>query len=264
MFLCSAFSLNQCASRRTAVFWRTMAFVCFASILLTFTRSAWIGMAAGLIVIGISMRKTRRIGFAVLLGSAVLCVVAATFVRSGGRLILLNPDGCTIHRIQVWEASWKAFVDKPIFGGGFGSFRERQRTFASDYFKSRGGTHTALCFYLHVAVEFGAIGLGLLCLGAIFYYRYFHQSLRVVTLNSVDQAILHGMHWFVIAMSVAWITDSQFFSPIKPELTFIILATIALSLNVTSHAHGSALPASLGPVLKEGLLCPETQHVHSL
>lgn len=266
LFLGLALSQNR-SRKYEARYWQAVSLVCLVALILTFARSAWIGITAGLLAFGFWKQRTvSRCLIVPVFVVSVLCFSAAMVIRSGGKLVFLSPDGGTVHRLQIWQASTKVFLENPIWGSGFNTYRERQKTFTLSPLKLRrhwwifagssvgfagareqisrprsgGGTYTLLCVYLHVAVEFGLVGLALLALAAISYRRYFRGALRSIPPDSLAGGALLGMHWFWIALSVAWITDSQLFSPLKPELTFIILTVFALTVNLALHGAGRA------------------------
>ncbi|MBN1825032.1 MAG: O-antigen ligase family protein [Candidatus Eisenbacteria bacterium] len=132
-----------------------------AALLFTYTRGAWFGWAAG--AAWLTARRRPR-----LLPAAVAAVAATMLLHPAARERLLSSFDPDFHfnreRIYLWEAGWRAFRERPLFGRGLhdltplidasrdGAARERITHFHS--------------LYLQTAVSAGAVGLAALALFA--------------------------------------------------------------------------------------------------
>lgn len=105
-------------------------------VLLTFTRSTWIGLAAsGLAVLAVQL--PRRLRLPVLSGVAVVGLTAAVGLwQSVLYLEREDSGGVSQHSVQQRTAfayiSWKMFTDHPLAGVGFGRFYDQKLPYLAD------------------------------------------------------------------------------------------------------------------------------------
>jgi len=111
--------------RRGFSFYRVNLLLLFLGVLLSFSRSAWVGLAMGLIALFLLLprlqRRTLAISLSVLAACGTLTVLFVGPIRewvwnSGFALRHLAP------RVDILTAAWDAFWGNPIFGIGLGSF----------------------------------------------------------------------------------------------------------------------------------------------
>ena len=102
-----------------------------------FTRGAWIGWAVGLIFLGFAAWRLRtrftRVDWS--FTGAIAAVAAVVVVRSltadhavlnvWRRLVSIFEfdAGSALTRFQIWDAAWRATLDRPVFGFGADTFR---------------------------------------------------------------------------------------------------------------------------------------------
>ena len=105
-------------------------------VLLTFTRSTWIGLAASGLVVA-AFQIPRRWRMPALATSALVGLLIASM--SWHQLIGLEREGTaeeSEHSVNQRESfayvSWHMFCDHPIFGVGFGRFYDRKLPYLSD------------------------------------------------------------------------------------------------------------------------------------
>ncbi len=138
-------------------------------IYLSYTRSVWIGAGLGLtIVFGMALQGRLRMLFlsGIVAGGALLGVTKMDsileFKRESSAAETLDSSKM---RASFAYVSWKMFQDQPLFGVGFGHFRESKLPYLSD--KStplvlesiRDLVHHNT--YLSLLTETGAVGLGI-------------------------------------------------------------------------------------------------------
>jgi O-antigen ligase len=101
------------------------------ALFLTYSRSAYVALAAGLIVIGLI--KSRKLLLASLL---IFLAVIAISPRASERVTDLthsissivfdtaeNPDATARLRIQSWEQTWELIYERPLLGSGYNTLR---------------------------------------------------------------------------------------------------------------------------------------------
>jgi len=146
----------------------SMVFTLFA-LILTQTRSSWLGFAAGVVFLGVVRYRIFLPALAVL---AVLFLLAAptryvervTYMFSFGSVESVQRDDTNaellvqsnLSRIRMIRTGWRMFLEYPIFGVGDGEMHAMYRTYVPDAVKDEGGhLHNN---YVHVLATHGAIG----------------------------------------------------------------------------------------------------------
>lgn len=153
------------------------ATIIFGGILASYSRGAWLGMAAGVCVTLLLYRRITRY-------LVVLCAPLAVILLLGGLTWLVPPsiserldassgqfrmfDAASIpitdenfaaaERMAHWQAGWRMFEDNLVLGVGPGNFNERYEDyFVREEFRfSRGHAHN---YYIHTLAETGLAGL---------------------------------------------------------------------------------------------------------
>ncbi|HKD37454.1 MAG TPA: O-antigen ligase family protein, partial [Pirellulales bacterium] len=149
--------------------WLVIAAVELAAIVATFTRSVWIGTALAIIVaLAISLRGAWR---PLVIGALVSAALVLSVAKLD-TLANLQREGSAIEARESAEmrasfayVSWQMFLDRPIFGFGFGQFYREKLPYLSDHSTAlqlesiRDFIHHNT--YLSLLTETGLIGLGL-------------------------------------------------------------------------------------------------------
>jgi O-antigen ligase len=146
-----------------------------AGIYSSYTRSAWLGAAVGLVIaLALTLRGVWRAG---MLGSLLAAGLLVAVVNWEGIVGFKREQSAEETRKSAQMrgsfayASWKMFLDRPLLGCGFGQYQTEVLPYLSDRSTEldlesiRGYVHhnTLLC----ILVENGAVGL-LLFLGMLF------------------------------------------------------------------------------------------------
>ena len=143
-----------------------------AAFLLNQTRGAILGVAAGLVALGLAHKTLRRatwaalIGFPLVIGLWELLPTGHTIAAAAARAQTAGPNPY-LARLTFWRVGLLMFRDHPWLGVGVGNYRtlfERYFTGTYDGESVWGSAHN---LYIHQAAERGL--LGLLALGAVFW-----------------------------------------------------------------------------------------------
>lgn len=176
---------------RSAWMARAAAAVCGVAALLTYSRSAALGLGVGLIVLLVATGRVPRKAVlaagaaaalvALLSGPAILSSFAASSPdsRDAGRLVDLSGHG----RAHIWREAWREAASRPVTGIGPGNFHT-----------STGGS-SAHSLELQTVVDLGIVGL--LGLGV-----FLLNGARTVRGSPVATGIF--ALWLVVA-SVDWV-----------------------------------------------------------
>jgi O-antigen ligase len=146
--------------KRVLTFGLTLCVV--VGIYFTETRAVWLGLAAlmaTLMSLRTSMRRT---------SAAVASIVFVGFLAGAGskfsvfETTLFGARQDTVeYRLNNFQTAWSAFKINPMFGVGYGRFREVAKRFAEDGASGRGledGNHSTA---LGILAELGITGFGL-------------------------------------------------------------------------------------------------------
>ncbi len=140
-----------------------------AALVFSYTRSVWLGAAlAALVLIAVGLQgRLRIVALAALVGLG-----AAVALGNLDRLVAFQREGSaaeTAQSVQMRGAfayvSWKMFLDRPVFGFGFGRFPEAELPYLTDRQTDlplesiRGYVHHNT--FLSLLTETGLVGLGL-------------------------------------------------------------------------------------------------------
>ncbi|MDF1543261.1 MAG: O-antigen ligase family protein [Anaerosomatales bacterium] len=129
-------ALSEKDQRWRAAYWTgfLLTLLCW---IVAFTRGAWIGGAVGLVVLGVAARRMRTrlttVDWSFAGGiAAVSALVVARSLSSDtavmnvwARLVSIFDFGAgsALTRFQIWDAAWRATLDRPILGFGPDTFR---------------------------------------------------------------------------------------------------------------------------------------------
>lgn len=180
-----------------------------AALLLTLSRSAWIGCAVGLLVTALFLPRRLRVPAVLSLSASALGMLAWAAATAGPALqarfasIFAPTRASSITwqgdrlRLDIWNSATDAFATAPWFGIGRGHLTEHLR---QDLGPSiRPGSH-AHNLYLQYAAEAGLLGLLALACLAVGLGVDLRRALRV---NPLAGALVGGF----AAVAVASMTD---------------------------------------------------------
>jgi len=168
--------------RRTLFTW--VAFVPgLASVYFSYTRAVWFQLAASLAVLAIFVNPLRKPTRIVALAVAAVYFSGIASKFSAYQTTLFNRRHEQVDdRINIYHASWRMFLERPLFGFGYGNFLD----YCEDYFEElpgvelRGqheGQHNTI---LGLMCETGVVGAVPYCLMYLLFfrqcYRRFHSA----------------------------------------------------------------------------------------
>jgi O-antigen ligase len=114
-------ALGLALERRRAWFWWAAAACILGGLGFSYARTAWVGMAAGLLLLG-CLRGRRPLLLTA--GALVLITAAAILIEPAiGRRLLSMFDIGETPRARLWLSSLRILGDHPWIGGGLGSFK---------------------------------------------------------------------------------------------------------------------------------------------
>ena len=235
-------------------------------LLLTQSRSAWVGVAAGLAAMGwLRWRWFRWL----LLGAALLAVVALCLVGPG-RVVQTIFDADPIAgtetlvgrvslegRVELWNRAWYAIQDFPFTGTGLGTFREVVHVLYPLFLTGRtvdvGHVHN---LFLQVALDLGLPGLiaYLALVGTAFWICWRVATSRGPAGAFPDQNqswLALGVLGSLVAFHVYGLTDAIALGA-KPGVAFWMLLALAVLLWVSLEGAQPQPSGNGDPVDLEG------------
>ena len=161
---------------RWPLFLSGVALVLFWTVLTTLSRGAWVGLAAGVLVMVLSLGKRAAAAIAALVVAGALTVglaaagalpsvVSDRFGQLTTQLAVFDPRGLVptpdnyalMERMVHWQVAGNMFLAQPWTGVGIGNYNELFNEFGVQGWPySRGHAHN---YYLHMLGETGVIGL---------------------------------------------------------------------------------------------------------
>lgn len=138
------------------VLWALGGLLIFGSLILTFSRTAWLGVAVCLIFLTVCLRCLRMSLNSILLSFvAVMLIVGCLFVRTKGRLIGCKEDTSFWMRPTIWKAAIHIWRRHWLRGVGFMNYAKYQARMLPSF-----PNVEAKSLLLQVAAEFGVVGVG--------------------------------------------------------------------------------------------------------
>jgi putative inorganic carbon (HCO3(-)) transporter len=229
--------------------WMTAWIVGAAGLLLSLSRSGWLGLAAAVIVylIVAADKKTRKI---ILAGAIVAAALVLYYPNLRWRVILpFYGEKSADSRVELWGDGLRAVKESPILGLGLTGFANQYGTLNSDEaLDTHNFPHN---IFLNFWVETGLLGLiSFLWLIGLYIYHGIRPRPNGVILNpsasegeesqtkieilrrsaaltAQDDAIKLGISLFLIALVFQGLVDNPYF---KNDLALVFWIIISLTL----------------------------------
>ncbi|MBI4546339.1 MAG: O-antigen ligase family protein [Ignavibacteriae bacterium] len=223
----------------------SLVFVLSTALVATFSRGSWIGMVGGFIVLGYFLRKKHvAAAFAKLIGVVALAAGIIALDLSVDKVVR-DRSFSNVQRSLLIDAAFSMFKDYPIFGIGFGNFKDRLSSYSST--QLTGLLHkdydhvTQRSFFnpnkqpdielvhntpLQVAAETGIMGLAAFVWLFLVFYR---EALKRIRESSSD----HDYYFRVIMVtSVTAILGSGMFGwPFTHGIQEVLMMSMAMSVS---------------------------------
>lgn len=217
------------------------------TIFFTYTRSCWLGFILSLLIVPFFYPRLRKV---FLLGIFIICIIAIfnwSNVMSENRTVGgVTSVNQVYSRINLYGASLRMFLERPIFGFGFETFRE----LSHDYFYEIKGIplqsrslsrHDTL---VGILVELGLIGFIPLLL---IYFYIFKHSINLYHKLSNKSFLGRGLVTIFWGISIVFMVNMQFH-----EMRFFLFSTSIFFL-VAGIIVGLDQRTSLGKDIVEDL-----------
>lgn len=188
--------------------WTLPVVIILTAWVLSYVRNAWVGMFAGLLVLGL-MRGKRTV---ITIGCAVTFVVLFMSILQPSFLArvksIVNPAVFSnLERINMGKVTFEIFKNAPFLGVGVGNYSQASEPYRSKYnVISKSHPHSNI---LTQIAEKGALGL---CVFVYMWYVFFKQSWRAWrnTADDLSRAVVAGGIAALIGFHVAGLFESNF------------------------------------------------------
>lgn len=203
-------------------------------IFFTYTRACWLGFILSLSAVALFYPRFRKIFFFGFILIAIISLFNWANITSADRSVGgVAAMGPIYDRINLYAASSKMFLEKPIFGFGFDTFQKVSPEFFS---KVSGIPYQGVGLSPHdtltgILVELGLVGFIPLIL--IFFYIFRH-SLRLYRRLSANLFLGKGLVATFWGISIVFIINMQFIEMRFfqfPNSLFFLLAGIIVGLD---------------------------------
>ena len=174
VFLCLSIGMALMSeSRGYRILYLCTSSAAFIGLLVSFSRSGWVGFIASAVTLLILypkfLRATVVLGIVTVL---LLFLLPQEHVSGFSKRITPEMDDSMRARVGAYNSAWRMFTDHPLFGVGLGSFNERfleykvpQARFPKNYIRGSEKGMEAHSTYLQLLAETGAFGfMAFVCL----------------------------------------------------------------------------------------------------
>ncbi len=175
------------------------------------SRGALLGLLAGLIIVGFTQIKNKKIKLAIissilLIALIMLCIFPLPSIHDFTKL--------DSYRVAIWETGWKSFLRYPFIGQGQFTHLNYCREFGTLCIEH------AHNLFLELLIVYGVIGIAII----MFTLKYeFHKILRLMR----NDTLLFSLYIGVITVSIVHgLVDYQLFWPQSGLLCLSMLGII--------------------------------------
>jgi len=192
--------------------------VIVGGLIASITRAAWIGLAVGLVYIGV----TRFRSVLVVLAHGVVWLAVALIVAGGITGVFLSGESLQ-ERFDIWGNNVSEIAEHPL-GQGIGSTGS-----AADKLTEQTGKKKDVLqpdnYYLKTTLEFGVLGLWLLLLLFVTAFSSVHTA--VTRLRGYDAALATGVAASVLAAATVSLVATYFEVFPMDAYFWMLLAVVA-------------------------------------
>ncbi len=191
------------------------------SLILTFTRGAWISFTCAIITIG--FLRSKKAAIAVTLALIVMALLMPSVALRFSDLSGSTYDGTDSlrWRLNLWRQTFSYFSSRPVFGYGLGSFYALSSAASREYAPAHND-------YLKLALETGIAGLGAYIILLFLLTRNAFSLLKKLRLP-YSRAIALGFFSLCVTYILIGMADNLMRSTVV-QLYFWTFAAIAFNL----------------------------------
>ncbi len=188
--------------------WSFPVIAILTALVLSYTRSAWLGGLAGLVVLGLMRGKEAMIGIGISLGVVLLIMSGLEPAFSQRVKSISDPNfSSNRDRINMAKVTYEMFKDNPILGVGSGNYGR-----ASEVYRQKYGLETKSHPHNNLLAQLAQKGL--LGLGAFIYiwYLFFKEAWIAWRNSETDllKAIAAGGFAALIGFHIAGMFEANF------------------------------------------------------
>jgi O-antigen ligase len=222
MFLFYGFVLTFFKKNKKVVWLLVPLMLCFRGIMVTFSRGAYLGFAAGLLT-GAFFRS--KILFLAMIAAGVFAVatpgvlpagiryrLGQTMTASGPQLyeqdITQSLEASASHRIDIWRAALRMIEQNPVWGIGYGAFPLAAPHY-SDRIREPVDAHNT---YLLIAAEMGIPTLAVflvVLLIALYYTWWLYRKTQDLWMKAIALGFLAGLGGLLVVNMFGSRMDDQ-------------------------------------------------------
>jgi len=196
----------------------------FFSVILSFSRTAWIGFFSGLVILGlIGLFKKKNVGLLLLIaGIFLLIIILFLFIPAiKYRFLSVFRDLKYSTRTELWDGAFEMIKDYPVFGVGSGMFSKHFLKYKPNYKGAYGHPHND---FLAAYLRAGIIGfIGFIMIFSVFIIKMFkfYKELLKEGFKLYSSLIL-GFVSSVIGFLVAGLGQNYFTDSENAMLLFFV------------------------------------------
>jgi O-antigen ligase len=211
-----------------------------AGLVATYTRGAWIGFGAGVLLVGAAVRRGRLVLVAGLVLLA-LAALAAPYQLRHRFTSMADPEGEGVkERVYMWRSGLAMWREHPLFGVGPGGVkRDYERHARPEAVKKRTGhVHNTP---LQILVERGVVGAAAwVWIWAAFFLAGIRQLRRLPPEAARERALVLGSLAAIAGFLIAGLSEYNF-----GDSEVVMVAWVVMALPWASRPRTA--PSTTGP-----------------
>ncbi|MYA96267.1 MAG: O-antigen ligase family protein [Nitrospinae bacterium] len=154
-----AFSYLLVPTRERKSIWvYVLAILILSALMTTLSRSAWIGLVVGTVVVAVASRR-KKAGLCLALAVVLAIFMAPHSIRQRVKRMMNPRDNTAVERINMWQSGIKMFMDKKLLGFGPGQIKDNYAHYANLDATPKSPSHLHNNI-VHLAAERGVFALG--------------------------------------------------------------------------------------------------------
>ncbi len=238
--------LAQLAVGARVARWKPL--VLFVAIVLTLSRSAAVGLVAGVGVVLLARGLSKRLLRAMMVIALLVAAAAPKLIAFGRAYGKFSTDGSAATRLISWARAWAVFRDHPLFGVGFNTFGYVSEHYGADRmgsaaYSSDGGL-------LFIAVMTGVVGLAVYLSLLTLIVTRCRRIWRDPRVSAERRGLAIGAAATIVALCVDSVFLNSLMTTFVMELTWLLFgltAVVAASPPVPEERPAPVIRASLSP-----------------